>query len=185
MARLREHYIKEIVPKLKKRFNYKSVMEVPRLTKITLNMGVGEAMDDKKIITFAVADLAKIAGQKPVVTLAKKSIAGFKVRENWPVGCKVTLRGKKMYEFLDRLITIALPRVRDFRGLSIKSFDGRGNYSLGFKEQIVFPEIEYDKIDTLRGLDVTITTTAKSNKEAQALLESFQFPFKEKDTQGK
>jgi large subunit ribosomal protein L5 len=181
MARLQEHFEKEIVYQLKDQFNYTSVMEVPRITKITLNMGLGEAMDDKKIITFAMADLEKIAGQKPVVTLARKSIAGFKIRENWPIGCKVTLRGKRMYEFLDRLITIALPRVRDFRGLSIKSFDGRGNYSLGFKEQIVFPEIEYDKIDVLRGLDITITTSAKTNKEARALLEAFNFPFKEKD----
>lgn len=181
MARLLEHYRKEVVEKLKKRFNYTSVMQVPRISKITLNMGLGEAMEDKKIITSAMADLEKIAGQKPVTTLARKSIAGFKVREGWPIGCKVTLRGSKMYEFLDRLITIALPRVRDFRGLSIRSFDGRGNYSLGFKEQIVFPEIEYDKIDALRGLDITITTTAKTNKEAQALLESFAFPFKEKD----
>ena len=180
MARLREIYRKEIVPKLKKQFQYKSVMQVPRVTKITLNMGVGEAVDDKKVIAFAVADLEKIAGQKPVITLSRKSIAGFKVRENWPVGCKVTLRQDRMYEFLDKLITIALPRVRDFRGLSIKSFDGRGNYSLGFKEQIVFPEIEYDKIDALRGLDITITTSAKDNKEAQALLEAFNFPFKEK-----
>lgn len=156
-------------------------MQVPRISKITLNMGIGEAMDDKKVIAFAVADLEKIAGQKPVVTLARKSIAGFKVREGWPIGCKVTLRGERMYEFLDRLITIALPRVRDFRGLSIKSFDGRGNYSLGFKEQIVFPEVEYDKVDTLRGLDITITTSAGSDKEAQALLEAFSFPFKEKD----
>ncbi len=180
MARLHEHYQKEIVAQLKKRFNYTSAMQVPRISKITLNMGVGEAMEDKKIITSAMADLEKIAGQKPVQTLAKKSIAGFKVRENWPIGCKVTLRGKKMYEFLDRLITIALPRVRDFRGVSIRSFDGRGNYSLGFKEQIVFPEIEYDKIDAIRGLDITITTSAATNQEAQALLEAFNFPFKEK-----
>lgn len=181
MARLLSLYRDNVVEKLKKRFGYTSVMQVPRIKKITLNMGLGEAMDDKKIITFAVADLEKIAGQKPVVTLARKSIAGFKVRENWPIGCKVTLRGVRMYEFLDRLIAIALPRVRDFRGLSIKSFDGRGNYSLGFKEQIVFPEIEYDKIDALRGLDITITTSANSDKEAQALLEAFNFPFKEKD----
>jgi|SRR5579872_713658 len=181
MARLQEYYQKEIVKKLKSRFSYKSVMQVPRISKITLNMGLGEAMDDKKVIASGIADLEKIAGQKPVVTLARKSIAGFKVREGWPIGCKVTLRGKRMYEFLDRLITIALPRVRDFRGLSIKSFDGRGNYSLGFKEQIVFPEIEYDKIDALRGLDITITTSAGTNKEAQALLEAFNFPFKEKD----
>lgn len=181
MARLLEHYQKEVVASLKKRFNYTSTMQVPRISKITLNMGLGEAMEDKKVITSAMADLEKIAGQKPVQTLAKKSIAGFKVREGWPIGCKVTLRGKKMYEFLDRLITIALPRVRDFRGISIKSFDGRGNYSLGFKEQIVFPEIEYDKIDALRGLDITITTSAETNKEAQALLEAFNFPFKEKE----
>lgn len=181
MARLLDIYRKEVMQKLKKRFDYKSVMQVPRITKITLNMGLGEAMDDKKVITSAVADMEKIAGQKPVVTLARKSIAGFKVRENWPIGCKVTLRGKRMYEFLDRLISIALPRVRDFRGLSIRSFDGRGNYSLGFKEQIVFPEIEYDKIDALRGLDITITTSANTDKEAQVLLEAFNFPFKEKD----
>lgn len=181
MARLVDYYRNEIVEKLKKRFGYSSVMQVPRIEKITLNMGVGEAMDDKKVIAAAVGDLEKIAGQKPVVTLARKSIAGFKVREGWPIGCKVTLRGERMYEFLDRLITIALPRVRDFRGLSIRSFDGRGNYSLGFKEQIVFPEIDYDKIDSLRGLDITITTSAKTNKEAQALLEAFNFPFKEKE----
>jgi large subunit ribosomal protein L5 len=181
MARMLEYYRKEVVKKLKGLYGYKSVMEVPRISKITLNMGIGEAMDDKKVIGFAVSDLEKIAGQKPVITLARKSIAGFKVREGWPIGCKVTLRGERMYEFLDRLITIALPRVRDFRGLSIKSFDGRGNYSLGFKEQIVFPEVEYDKVDTLRGLDITITTSAKNDKEAQALLEAFSFPFKEKD----
>lgn len=181
MARLQEHYRNEVAQKLMNHFKYSSVMQVPRITKITLNMGLGEAMDDKKVITSGVADLEKIAGQKPVVTLARKSIAGFKVREGWPIGCKVTLRGKKMYEFLDRLITIALPRVRDFRGLSAKSFDGRGNYSLGFKEQIVFPEIEYDKIDALRGLDITITTSAKTNKEAHALLQAFDFPFKEKE----
>jgi large subunit ribosomal protein L5 len=181
MARLLDFYRKEVVKKLKGKFNYKSTMQVPRILKITLNMGLGEAMEDKKVITSAMAELEKIAGQKPVATIARKSIAGFKVRENWPIGCKVTLRGQRMYEFLDRLISIALPRVRDFRGLSIKSFDGRGNYSLGFKEQIVFPEIEYDKIDALRGLDITITTSAQNNKEAQALLEAFNFPFKEKD----
>lgn len=181
MARLLEYYRKEVIKKLKSRFSYQSVMEVPSLQKITLNMGLGEAMEDKKVITAAMADLEKIAGQKPVVTLARKSIAGFKVREGWPIGCKVTLRGERMYEFLDRLISIALPRVRDFRGLSVKSFDGRGNYSLGFKEQIVFPEIEYDKIDMLRGLDITITTSAKNDKEARALLEAFNFPFKEKE----
>jgi large subunit ribosomal protein L5 len=181
MARLLEYYRKDVVGKLKKKYDYKSVMQVPRINKITVNMGVGEAMDDKKIIGFAVSDLEKITGQKPVITLARKSIAGFKVREGWPIGCKVTLRGQRMYEFLDRLITVALPRVRDFRGLSIKSFDGRGNYSLGFKEQIVFPEVEYDKVDSLRGLDITITTTAKNDQEAQGLLEAFSFPFKEKD----
>lgn len=181
MARLLDFYKKEVIGKLKKRFSYQSVMQVPRLSKITLNMGVGEAMEDKKVIQAAMADLEKIAGQKPVTTLSRKSIAGFKLREGWPIGCKVTLRGERMYEFLDRLISIALPRVRDFRGLSNKSFDGRGNYSLGFKEQIVFPEIEYDKIDALRGLDITLTTTAKTDKEAQVLLEAFSFPFKEKD----
>lgn len=181
MPRLLDHYRKEVIPRLKERFNYGSVMQVPRITKITLNMGLGAAKDDKKVITSAMADLEKIAGQKPVITLSRKSIAGFKLREGWPIGCKVTLRGAKMYEFFDRLISIALPRVRDFRGLSIKSFDGRGNYSLGFKEQIVFPEIEYDKIDALRGLDITVTTTAKTNREAQVLFEAFNFPFKEKD----
>jgi len=181
MARLLDYYKKDIIAKLKKKFNYDSVMQVPRIIKITLNMGVGEAMEDKKVINFAMADLEKISGQKPVATIAKKSIAGFKLRENWPIGCKVTLRGERMYEFLYRLISIALPRVRDFRGLSNRSFDGRGNYSLGFKEQIVFPEIDYDKIDALRGLDITITTSAQSDKEAQSLLEAFSFPFKEKE----
>jgi large subunit ribosomal protein L5 len=181
MARLLDYYRKDIVLKLKDRFKYKSVMQVPRISKITLNMGLGEAMEDKKVIAAAMAELEKIAGQKPVATLSRKSIAGFKLREGWPIGCKVTLRGARMYEFLDRLISIALPRVRDFRGVSIKSFDGRGNYSLGFKEQIVFPEIEYDKVDALRGLDICITTSATTNKEAQALLEAFNFPFKEKD----
>ncbi|MCD6039448.1 MAG: rplE [Gammaproteobacteria bacterium] len=181
MARLIDYYKKNVVEKLKTQFGFKSVMQVPRIKKITLNMGLGEAMDDKKVITAAMSDLEKITGQKPVVTLARKSIAGFKIREGWPIGCKVTLRGKRMYEFLDRLITIALPRVRDFRGLSARSFDGRGNYSLGFKEQIVFPEIDYDKIDMLRGLDITITTSAASDKEAYALLQAFSFPFKEKE----
>lgn len=181
MARLLEEYQKTIVPKLKTKFSYTSVMQVPRISKITINMGLGEAMDDKKVIAAAMEELEKIAGQKPVATISRKSIAGFKLREGWPIGCKVTLRGVRMYEFLDRLISIALPRVRDFRGLSNKSFDGRGNYSLGFKEQIVFPEIEYDKVDALRGMDITITTSATSNKEAQALLEAFNFPFKEKE----
>ena len=181
MPRLQELYNKEIVPKLKKDLEFSSVMEVPKITKITVNMGVGEAAIDKKIMTFAVAELEKITGQKVVQTLSRKSIAGFKIRENWPIGCKVTLRRAKMYEFLDRLITIALPRVRDFRGVSAKSFDGRGNYSLGIREQIVFPEIEYDKIDAIRGMDITITTSAKTNKEAFALLKAFNFPFKEKE----
>lgn len=181
MSRLLEHYRKTIVPALMKKFGYTSVMEAPRLEKITLNMGVGEAAADKKIITNAISDMEKIAGQKAVATMSRISIAGFKIRENWPIGCKVTLRRQKMYEFLDRLITIALPRVRDFRGVSARSFDGRGNYSLGIKEQIVFPEIEYDKIDAIRGLDITITTSAKSNKEAFALLAAFNFPFKEKE----
>lgn len=180
MARLLEVYKNEVVKNLMTRFKYESVMQVPRITKITLNMGLGGAMEDKKIIATAMAEMEKIAGQKPVATISRKSIAGFKLREGWPIGCKVTLRGARMYEFLDRLITIALPRVRDFRGVSARAFDGRGNYSLGFKEQIVFPEIDYDKIDALRGLDITITTTANTNKEAQALLEAFNFPFKEK-----
>ena len=178
MARLREFYKGTVVPELIKQFGYKSVMEVPRIEKITLNMGVGEAVADKKIMEHAVSDLEKIAGQKPVVTVARKSIAGFKIRDNYPVGCKVTLRRDQMFEFLDRLITIALPRVRDFRGVSGKSFDGRGNYNMGVHEQIIFPEIEYDKIDALRGLNITITTTAKTDEEAKALLSLFKFPFK-------
>ena len=178
MARLRELYKDTVVPELIKQFGYKSVMEVPRIEKITLNMGVGEAVADKKVMEHAVSDLEKIAGQKPVVTVARKSIAGFKIRDNYPVGCKVTLRRDQMFEFLDRLITIALPRVRDFRGVSGKSFDGRGNYNMGVREQIIFPEIEYDKIDALRGLNITITTTAKTDEEAKALLSLFKFPFK-------
>ncbi|AAF40612.1 TPA: 50S ribosomal protein L5 [Neisseria meningitidis] len=178
MARLREFYKETVVPELVKQFGYKSVMEVPRIEKITLNMGVGEAVADKKVMEHAVSDLEKIAGQKPVVTVARKSIAGFKIRDNYPVGCKVTLRRDQMFEFLDRLITIALPRVRDFRGVSGKSFDGRGNYNMGVREQIIFPEIEYDKIDALRGLNITITTTAKTDEEAKALLSLFKFPFK-------
>lgn len=178
MARLREFYKDTVVPELIKQFGYKSVMEVPRVEKITLNMGVGEAVADKKVMEHAVSDLEKIAGQKPVVTVARKSIAGFKIRDNYPVGCKVTLRRDQMFEFLDRLITIALPRVRDFRGVSGKSFDGRGNYNMGVREQIIFPEIEYDKIDALRGLNITITTTAKTDEEAKALLSLFKFPFK-------
>ena len=178
MARLREFYKDTVIPELVKQFGYKSVMEVPRIEKITLNMGVGEAVADKKVMEHAVSDLEKIAGQKPVVTVARKSIAGFKIRDNYPVGCKVTLRRDQMFEFLDRLITIALPRVRDFRGVSGKSFDGRGNYNMGVREQIIFPEIEYDKIDALRGLNITITTTAKTDEEAKALLSLFKFPFK-------
>ena len=178
MARLKEFYTSTVVHELMKQFGYKSIMEVPRIEKITLNMGVGEAVADKKVMEHAVSDLAKIAGQKPVVTVARKSIAGFKIRDNYPVGCKVTLRREQMFEFLDRLVTIALPRVRDFRGVSGKSFDGRGNYNMGVREQIIFPEIEYDKIDALRGLNITITTTAKTDEEAKALLTLFKFPFK-------
>lgn len=178
MARLSDFYKEIVVPELMKQFNYKSVMEVPRIEKITLNMGVGEAVADKKVMDHAVSDLEKIAGQKPVVTLARKSIAGFKIRDNYPVGCKVTLRRDRMFEFLDRLITISLPRVRDFRGVNGKSFDGSGNFNMGVREQIIFPEIEYDKIDALRGLNITITTTAKTDEEAKALLSLFKFPFK-------
>ena len=178
MARLREFYIETVVPALMSQFGYKSIMEVPRIEKITLNMGVGEAVADKKVMEHAVSDLEKIAGQKPVVTLARKSIAGFKIRDDYPVGCKVTLRKERLFEFLDRLISVALPRVRDFRGVNSKSFDGQGNYNMGVREQIIFPEIEYDKIDTLRGLNITITTTAKTDEEARALLSLFKFPFK-------
>lgn len=178
MARLKEYYKTTVVPDLMQRFGYKSVMEVPRITKITLNMGVGEAVGDKKVIEHAVADMAKIAGQKPVVTKARKSIAAFKIRDGYPIGCKVTLRRERMYEFLDRLISVAIPRIRDFRGIGGKGFDGRGNYSMGVKEQIIFPEIEYDKIDALRGMNITITTTAKTDAEAKALLSAFKFPFK-------
>jgi len=178
MARLQEYYRKNIVPELMKKFGYKTSMQVPRIQKVTLNMGVGETTQDKKILDNAVADLTKIAGQKPLVTKAKKSIATFKIRKDYPVGCKVTLRGKRMYEFLDRLVTVAIPRIRDFRGISSRAFDGRGNYSLGVKEQIIFPEIEYDKIDALRGLDISISTSAKSDDEARALLAAFRFPFK-------
>ena len=178
MARLQDFYKKEVVADLTKKFGYKSVMEVPRISKITLNMGVGEAVADKKVMENAVADLTKIAGQKPVVTKARKAIAGFKLREGQPLGCMVTLRGAQMYEFLDRFVTIALPRVRDFRGISGRSFDGRGNYNIGVKEQIIFPEIEYDKVDALRGLNISITTTAKTDEECKALLSGFRFPFK-------
>ncbi|PTR10276.1 LSU ribosomal protein L5P [Nitrosospira sp. Nsp5] len=178
MARLQEYYRDAVVKQLIQQFNYKSVMEVPRIRKITLNMGVGEAVADKKIMDNAVSDMKKIAGQKPVVTKAKKSIATFKVRDGYPVGCMVTLRRVRMYEFLDRLISVAIPRIRDFRGISGKAFDGRGNYNMGIKEQIIFPEIEYDKIDALRGMNITITTTAKTDAEAKALLAAFKFPFK-------
>ena len=178
MARLQEFYRDTVVKLLMQQFDYKSVMEVPRIRKITLNMGVGEAVADKKIMDNAVGDMQKIAGQKPVVTKAKKSIATFKVRDGYPVGCMVTLRRIRMYEFLDRLISVAIPRIRDFRGISGKAFDGRGNYNMGVKEQIIFPEIEYDKIDALRGMNITITTTAKTDAEAKALLAAFKFPFK-------
>jgi large subunit ribosomal protein L5 len=178
MARLQTHYREKIVPSLTEKFGYKSVMEVPRITKITLNMGVSEAVADKKVMDHAVGDLTKIAGQKPVVTKSKKAIAGFKIRDNVPIGAMVTLRGVQMYEFLDRFVTIALPRVRDFRGISGRSFDGRGNYNIGVKEQIIFPEIEYDKVDALRGLNISITTTAKTDAECKALLAGFRFPFK-------
>lgn len=178
MARLEAFYKDTVVPKLKEQFSYGTIMAVPKITKITLNMGLGEAVGDKKIIENALGDMGRISGQKAIVTYARKSIANFKIREGWPIGCKVTLRRKQMYEFLDRLITIAIPRIRDFRGLSAKAFDGRGNYSMGVKEQIIFPEIDYDKIDKLRGLDITITTTAKNDEEARALLSHFNFPFK-------
>lgn len=178
MARLQKIYREKLLPELMAKFGYKSVMQVPRLTKITLNMGVSEAVADKKVMDHAVSDLSKIAGQKPVVTLSKKAIAGFKIRENQAIGCMVTLRGARMYEFLDRFVTVALPRVRDFRGISGRSFDGRGNYNIGVKEQIIFPEIEYDKIDALRGLNISITTTAKTDEEAKALLAAFKFPFR-------
>ena len=178
MTRLQDIYRDTVAPSLVEKFGYKSVMEVPRITKITLNMGVSEAVADKKVMDSAVGDLTKIAGQKPVVTKAKKAIAGFKIREQQPIGCMVTLRGARMYEFLDRFVTVALPRVRDFRGISGKAFDGRGNYNIGVKEQIIFPEIEYDKVDALRGLNISITTTAKNDEECKALLAGFRFPFK-------
>ncbi len=178
MARLQDFYRDTVVDKLKEELGCANVMEVPRITKITLNMGVGEAAADKKILEHATSDMEKIAGQKPIITKARKSVAGFKIREEWPIGCKVTLRRERMYEFLDRLISISIPRIRDFRGLNPKSFDGRGNYSMGVKEQIIFPEIDYDKIDKLRGMDITITTTAKNDDEARALLKAFNFPLK-------
>jgi len=178
MSRLQQHYREKVVPQLTEKFGYKSPMQVPRITKITLNMGVSEAVADKKVMENAVGDLTKIAGQKPVVTKAKKAIAGFKIREGQAIGTMVTLRGARMYEFLDRFVTVALPRVRDFRGVSGRAFDGRGNYNIGVKEQIIFPEIEYDKVDALRGLNISITTTAKTDEEAKALLAGFRFPFK-------
>lgn len=178
MARFQELYRTKIVPELAEKFGYKSVMQVPRITKITLNMGVSEAVADRKVIEHAVNDLTLIAGQRAIITKSRKSIAGFKIRDGYPIGCKVTLRGRRMYEFLDRLISIALPRVRDFRGISGKSFDGRGNFNFGVREQIIFPEIEYDKIDALRGLDISITTNARTDEEARALLDAFKFPFR-------
>ncbi len=178
MARLKQHYTETVVPELQKKFGYRNPMEIPRITKITLNMGVGEAVADRKVMEHAVEDMTKIAGQKPIVVKARKSVAGFKVREGWPVGCKVTLRRERMYEFLDRLINIAIPRIRDFRGMNPKSFDGRGNYNMGVREQIIFPEIDYDKIDALRGMDITFTTTARTDEEGRALLAAFNFPFR-------
>ena len=179
MANLREHYQSKVVNTMQEQFKYANVMQVPKIQKITLNMGVGEAAKDKKMIDFAVTDMTAIAGQKPIITLSRKSIAGFKIRDGWPIGCKVTLRGERMYEFLSRLIAIAIPRIRDFRGLNARSFDGRGNYSMGVKEQIIFPEIDYDKVDKIRGMDITITTTAKTDNEAKALLLAFGFPLKD------
>lgn len=178
MARLQEHYKKQVMKQLQEQFGYPNVMQIPAIEKITLNMGVGEAAKDKKIMEFAVRDMTAISGQKPLITKARKSIAGFKIRDGWPIGCKVTLRGKRMYEFLDRLVNIAIPRIRDFRGLNARAFDGRGNYSMGIKEQIVFPEIDYDKIDRIRGLDICITTTAETDEECKALLKAFNFPLK-------
>jgi len=177
-TRLEKVYKEQIVPKLMQRFGYRNVMQVPRITKVTLNMGVGEAVGNKKILENALADMSKIAGQKPVSTLARKSIATFKIRDGWPIGCKVTLRRAKMYEFIDRLVNISLPRVRDFRGVSGRAFDGRGNYNMGIKEQIIFPEIDFDQVDAMRGMDIAVTTTAKTDEEAKALLEAFSFPFR-------
>ena len=178
MARLKEHYREKVVPDLTAKFGYKTQMQVPRILKITLNMGVGEAVADKKVLENAIGDMQKIAGQKPVATKSRKSIAGFKIREGYPIGCMVTLRGERMYEFLDRLVTIAMPRIRDFRGISGKAFDGRGNYNMGVREQIIFPEIDYDKVDAVRGMNITITTTARTDEEGRALLAAFQFPFR-------
>ena len=177
-ARLQQIYRNEVVPKLQQQFGYQNIMQVPRITKITLNMGVGEAVGDKKVMEFAVGDMVAIAGQRPVVTKARQSVAGFKIREGWPIGCKVTLRRERMYEFLDRLVSIAIPRIRDFRGLSAKGFDGSGNYNMGVKEQIIFPEIDYDRVDAVRGMNITITTTARTDAEGRALLAAFNFPFR-------
>ena len=178
MTRLEKHYQETVVPQLMERFGYKNVMQVPRLTKITLNMGVGEAVGNKKILENAVAEMGKIAGQKAIITLSKKSIATFKIRDNWPIGCKVTLRRRSMFEFFDRLVNVSLPRVRDFRGVSARSFDGRGNFNMGVKEQIIFPEIDFDQVDAMRGMDIAITTSARTNEEAKALLDGFGFPFR-------
>ena len=180
MSRLQTYYKETVVPQLQKEFGYENIMQVPKITKVTLNMGVGEAVTDKKVMDRAVGDMTAIAGQQPIVNLARKSVATFKIRDGWPVGCKVTLRREQMYEFLDRLVNISIPRIRDFRGLNRKSFDGRGNFSMGVKEQIMFPEIDYDKIDTIRGMDITITTNAKTDDEARALLQAFNFPFRDK-----
>jgi large subunit ribosomal protein L5 len=180
MSRLENYYKETVVPQLQEKFSYSNIMEVPRLTKITLNMGVGEAVGDKKVMDRAVGDMTAIAGQKPIVTYARKSVASFKIRDGWPVGCKVTLRRERMYEFMDRLVNVAIPRIRDFRGLNRRSFDGKGNYSMGVKEQIMFPEIDYDQIDVIRGMDITITTTAKTDEEAMALMQAFNFPFRER-----
>lgn len=179
MARLQQYYRETVIPELTEKLGTKNVMEIPKITKITLNMGLGEAVGDKKVVEHAVGDMEKIAGQKAIVTMSRKSIAGFKIRDGWPIGCKVTLRKERMYEFLDRLINVSIPRIRDFRGLNGKAFDGRGNYNMGVKEQIIFPEIDYDKIDALRGMNITITTTAKTDEEGRALLEAFKFPFKQ------
>ncbi|HEY5700500.1 MAG TPA: 50S ribosomal protein L5 [Gammaproteobacteria bacterium] len=180
MSRLQDYYKETVVPQLQERFSYSNIMEVPRVTKITLNMGVGEAVGDKKVMDRAVGDMTAVAGQKPIVTYARRSVASFKIRDGWPVGCKVTLRRERMYEFLDRLVNVAIPRIRDFRGLNRRSFDGRGNYSMGVKEQIMFPEIDYDQIDMIRGMDITITTNAKTDEEALALLQAFNFPFRDR-----
>jgi large subunit ribosomal protein L5 len=180
MSRLQDYYKETVVPQLQEKFQYSNVMEVPRVTKVTLNMGVGEAVSDKKVMDRAVGDMTAISGQKPIVNNARKSVASFKIRDGWPVGCKVTLRRERMYEFLDRLVNIAIPRIRDFRGLNRRSFDGRGNFSMGVKEQIMFPEIDYDQIDAIRGMDITITTTAKTDEEALALLQAFNFPFRDR-----